>query len=331
MTLLWLVVGSPTDGVVRHGVAICRQLGDARLCHVANAADAVALSRSAFERKLVNVSYVDRSFPSDARALRELLLGLRGTTGRLSVTFHDVPQAEEGDERVRRRCDTYRLVASLCDVAIVSSEHEAHTMDHVLARRYEIAWPHVERLPLPRSTRAIGPPTLATLGFVHPGKRIDALLDVAHTLGGGIAVHCLGAVAPGHDEHARTLRRHARRVGVPFTITGWLDDTTLGLGVTTATVPVVIHRHFSASASIGSWVGAGRRPLAPRHPYTEEFVRRHPGTVELFVPTGEALVDAVARRLADPEFGRHHADLEDSSLAAAASRFAHIFEQSVVG
>ncbi len=59
-------------------------------------------------------------------------------------------------------------------------------------------------------------------------------------------------------------------------MTGWLDDADMAARAARVAVPVIAHRHVSASGSLASWVGWGRRPVAVRNRYVDEMAALRP-------------------------------------------------------
>jgi len=68
-------------------------------------------------------------------------------------------------------------------------------------------------------------------------------------------------------------------------------------------VPVIAHRHVSASGSLASWIGYGRRPVAVANRYVEEMAALRPGTLR--VVTEDGLAAAVRAAASDAPSTRH--------------------------
>ncbi|WP_442514421.1 hypothetical protein, partial [Pseudomonas promysalinigenes] len=79
--------------------------------------------------------------------------------------------------------------------------------------------------------------------------------------------------------------RRAADAGVAVEVTGWLDDVAMAERARAVSVPVIAHQHVSASASLTSWIGWGRRPLALRNRYVDETAALRPGTVRPVDPS----------------------------------------------
>ena len=83
-----------------------------------------------------------------------------------------------------------------------------------------------------------------------------------------------------------------------FSITGYLSEAALLGRARQVLAPVAAHRHLSASASIGSWLAAGRRPLVTDSSYAREIEQLRPGTIRRYQP--DQLRSAITDALADP-------------------------------
>ena len=210
------------------------------------------------------------------------------------VTLHDVPMTSDDPARYARRAAAYTRVVQAAHTVVVNSEHEA-----TLLRSFDPdANPVV--LPLPLTAPEPGPrptpdPDVAVLGFIYPGKGHLPALDA---LPAGYGLLALGRPATGHDDFVAELQRHAERVRRRFTVSGWIADGELPDRLRRVAVPLVAHEQLSASASIGTWLAAGRRPLVPDSPYTRELEDRCPGSVTRYRPA--ELAAAIRRTLADP-------------------------------
>ena len=236
----------------------------------------------------VQVTFTDHLFgPSPDRAVDRLLqrVGQRP----LSVSFHDIPQPEEGEERFTRRAVAYRRLADAADVPVVNSRHEATFFAGDAA---------VIRLPIPviHSDFSPEPGSVGILGFIYPGKghedMIAALRDTNRRL------RFLGSVSAGHEAWARDLAAHAE-------ITGWLSEEDLAREMGRIEVPVAAHRHFSASGSLMTWLGAGRNVLASDSTYTREIDQWLPGRITL-VENGtwrQAVEGFIPRTMQPPQYG----------------------------
>ncbi|KUI32814.1 hypothetical protein AU195_14750 [Mycobacterium sp. IS-1496] len=300
-----LVVGPGEHGVTRFGSELVRTLRqngfDAPIAYTADAALRAAPACG------VHVQFTDRLFGSTpeqaAEAVGALVHDIRRRGGRITVTLHDLPQPSDGTHH-HRRCAAYAEVAGLVDGVVVSSEHERALMAEggVRARRVAV-------VPLPVSTagpvgaespRHDGMRTVGVFGFLYPGKGhaevIGALADAAPD----VEILALGAPSAGHAGLVDELADECARSGRRFRVTGHLADADVGPALRGVTVPVAPHRHVSASGSLNSWVGAGRRPLAPANRYTREFEQRNPGAVLLYPDTPAGLRGALEHALDAP-------------------------------
>lgn len=236
----------------------------------------------------VHVAFTDHLFGTDPDDAVDALLTRVGR-GPLSVSFHDVPQPEEGAQRFARRATAYRRLAAAADCAVVNSRHEASFFDDEVT---------VIRLPIPviDSDFCPEPGSVGILGFIYPGKGHEDLIDALE--GTSRRLRFLGSVSAGHEEWARDLAAHAE-------ITGWLSEAELAREMGRIEVPVAAHRHFSASGSLMTWLGAGRTVLAADSAYTREIDAWLPGRITL-VRDGQwraAVEEFTPREVEPPRYG----------------------------
>ncbi|MGC5585181.1 glycosyltransferase [Ornithinimicrobium sp. W1679] len=254
----------------------------------------------------------------------------RATAGvvRTTVVLHDLPQASDG----RHQGPRSELYAALCtdaDDVVVASRHEKLLLAAVLRHAFPgpraralLDRTHVIPLPVVRSPAAPGGaahggpgvggpvpgegssgagrprPTVATLGFLYPGKGVEEVVDAAAEA--GLDAVNVGGVSAGHDDLVEQLTGRAAAAGTRWSATGWVEDADLPVALAGAGIPVAAHRHLSASGSINSWLAAGRRPIVVTSRYTRELADRLPGAVRLVEPTHEALVAALREAADDP-------------------------------
>lgn len=298
-----VVVGPEQHGVTRHALALAGATGVGVERHLdATAATEGRVPPSARRApQVVHWHFTDRLFGDDVTtAARRFLSMAESRSARHVVSLHDVPTGRRTRRQVRR-ADAYRAVASVADVVVVASEHERRRL-----RRSGIDADAVV-IPLPVPTAgpmtvpdpvAPSPPTVGVLGFVYPGKGHEEVLAACTRLPADVEVIALGGVSPGHETLVEDLTRAAKRAGRRFRVTGFLHDVELTDAARSVSVPVVAARAPSASASIGTWVAAGRRPVAVRNGFVDELDRRAPG---LLAPCrADELAAAVERALRDP-------------------------------
>jgi glycosyltransferase involved in cell wall biosynthesis len=277
--------GPAGHGVVRHARLVAR---------LAAAHGVRAVTGGAH---LTHAQFTDALYgPDIATAAAAFEAWAAGASRPLVVTLHDVPGADPDPARDARRGAGYARVVAACDAVVVSAEHEAAKIARLTGRTATVVDLPVPR-PVPGGTRPAWAdrPTLGVLGFVHPAKgHADVIAAAARN---GLRVIAAGAPAPGHPLHE--LREQAARGGVELVVTGTLDDAAMAAAARAVTVPVAPSAVVSASGTVMTWRGCGRRPLAARGEYAVELDRRHPGTLHLYADAA-ALPAAVARALADP-------------------------------
>jgi len=238
--------------------------------------------------------------PAEAAAAVEAL----ARRVRLTVTLHDVPQPTDGPV-FRARAHAYGRIVRACRAWATNSWHE-----HALVDRWSQAGARgtVIPLPIPEGVVARVPvaappaePVLGVFGFVYPGKGHTQVVRAAAALrraGTMVRVRVLGAAAPGHADEVEALVRNSRARGVPVEVTGRVSEDDLVAALHGVTVPVAAHRNVSASASVNSWIAAGRRPLVRDGAYAREMAVLRPGTSTLF--DDASLVPRLAAALARP-------------------------------
>lgn len=213
----------------------------------------------------------------------------------LTVTLHDVPQESDGERNRPRRRAFYRAVTEAARAVAVNSAHERE-----LLREEDVWHGDIAVVPLPVDERpasvASSDDGVGVLGYFYPGKGHDEALAAA-VAAGVPRLTVLGRASEGHAADLDAFVRRADAVGVSVEVTGWLDDADMAARVARVAVPVIAHRHVSASGSLASWIGWGRRPLAVRNRYVDEMAQLRPGT--LAVVESEALAGAIAAARAD--------------------------------
>lgn len=293
-----LVVGPGDHGVVRHAMAVGAAAGVkvARFPGVPTAAELAALPGDA---TVAHLHYTDRLFGPDAATaaarVRDLAIRLER---RLVIGLHDVPVLD-GTPHSTLRVTAYRLVAGCADVVLVASNHERDRLYRcgIDADIGVVPLPIDCRgvLPAAQETGAVHGRTVGVLGFIYPGKGHEDVIEASSTLPSDVAVHALGAPSDGHADLVGTLARLATRRGRRFAVTGRLDDATLALALRRVDVPVVPGRTMSASASLGEWIGAGRRPIVASNDYTREVAAAAPGLMTMYDPKRPGQLSAALR------------------------------------
>lgn len=277
-----LIVGPAGHGVTEYA------LGLARATNAASVIREETFGSAPLPEGPIHVTFTDHLFGDTA----ETLLARLGDRP-FSVSLHDIPQPEEGKGRYARRAEIYRTLASAADVAVVNSEHEAQFFPA------DAPAPAVIRLPIPVIHSPFAPEdgTVGVLGFLYPGKGHEDLIAALPEA----TLRFLGAVSAGHEEWADHLVASARNVE----LTGWLTDDELAREIGRIAVPVCPHRHFSASGSLMTWLGAGRKVLVTDSDYAREIDAWLPGRVTLVEEGGwrDAVEKHVPEQLDPPRYG----------------------------
>ncbi|MEP6980767.1 MAG: hypothetical protein ABJA16_08405 [Nakamurella sp.] len=262
--------------------------------------------------RLLHLQVNDWLFADADLTARERLLAfasrLRDRGVALSVTLHDLPHPAVSDELYRRRVATYAAVADVAAGIVVSSRHEARLLAAAVRAADPTARvPAPTVIPLPVVAGPVGgdvpsrvgdPPAVGVFGFLYPGKGHAEVIDELAGIDPAVRVLAVGRASTGHEDLPVALSDRAWAHGIAFTSTGFVPDADLDPVLRSVDVPVAPAAEVSASGSINSWIGAGRRPLTLAGAYTREFADRHPGAVQLYAP-GE-LRARVAAALAEP-------------------------------
>lgn len=242
----------------------------------------------------VHAHVTDRLWGASPEEATHALTGLAARHP-LTVTLHDVPQESDGERNRPRRRAFYRAVTEASRGVVVNSAHERE-----LLREEGVFDGPVAVVPLPVDSVAVPLATpevddsVGVLGYFYPGKGHDEALEAAATAG-LTRLTVLGRASDGHAGDLDAFARRAGARGVSVEVTGWLDDAEMADRVRRIAVPVIAHRHVSASGSLASWIGWGRRPLAVRNRYNDEMAALRPGTVTLVEPDALAAAISAAR------------------------------------
>lgn len=289
-----LLVGPDTHGVTRYA----GEVADAAGAQVVR--DPAALAPGA----AVHLHVTDRLFGRTPAGAADAVEALARRV-RLTVTLHDVPQPTDGPV-FDARAEAYGRIVRASHAWATNSWHE-----HVLVDRWCAAGARGSVIPLPivrtggdvrRACHVVPDPVLGVFGFVYPGKGHRQVVRAAAALGrAGVTarVRVLGGAAPGHDDEVDVLLTTSRARGVPVEVTGRVPDADLGQALRQVGVPVVAHRNVSASASMNSWIAAGRRPLVRDGAYAREMSALRPGTLTLF--DDSSLVPTLVSALREPD------------------------------
>jgi glycosyltransferase involved in cell wall biosynthesis len=228
----------------------------------------------------------------------------------VSVTLHDLPSPDDEAGRYARRTSAYRRVVNATTGAVfVSSDHEASLLRefHPSARPIVIPLPIMaaQSRPARRGATNLDDASgagneVAILGFIHPGKGHATAVRALMALPPEFGLTALGRAADGHESLPDALTQLADGLGRTFTVSGYIPERGLMGRLRRVAIPLASHEQISASASIGTWLTAGRRPLVPDGRYTREIERRCPGSITRYEPTGDGLERALYRAFTDP-------------------------------
>lgn len=297
MRLTHLIAGPAEHGVTEYALALRAHTGG----RVAHPGEELAAGP-------VHVTFTDHLFGADPDAAVTAVLEQVGDRP-LSVSFHDVPQPQEGERRFARRCRAYLRLAQAADLAVVNSRHEAAFFADA---GVDVAVVHLPLPAAPAQKAAPRPGSVGILGFIYPGKGHGDVLAAVPEL----TVRALGGFSAGHERLAEEL--------TGLEVTGYLSEADLWEEMSRIHVPVCAHRHFSASGSLMRWIAAGRRVLAPDSPYTREIAEMWPEQIILVDDWREAILAAAA----DPEFAEPVAAPADWGWVEVSRRWRHLWDDA---
>ena len=297
MRVLAVVPGPPGHGVVRHGLTVAALVAQAGV----GVTVVRTLDPTPQGHDLTHVQFTDALFGSEIGASAESFVQWARTVPRpLVITLHDVPGLDPDAARDLRRGAGYRRVIGCCDAVVVSAAHEARGASLVEGLDPVVVPLPVEQLATPGPHPSWADrPSVGVLGFIYPGKGHDRVLRALS--GRGVRLVAMGAVSPGHEPLLEGLRRLAQDHRVELLVTGPLSAADLHAAARAVTVPVAAYRTTGASASLGTWLSCGRRPVVTAGAYARELETRRPGSL-LLAPAGDdvGLAVALSRALADP-------------------------------
>lgn len=297
--VIHLVVGPERHGVVRFGV----ELTDALRARGFAAEQRRTCDPSALPPGCgVHIQFTDRLFGDNAEqaatAVAHVMTGVRRAGGRVSVTLHDLPQPSDG-ANFAMRARAYASLAESADAVVVSSNHERNLLSRIHSRQVASVIP-LPITPASGARPSATPSSVAVFGFLYPGKGHAEVLDAMSGLPGDVRMVAIGEPSAGHEDLVDDLERVARGQGRRFDITGHVPDDEVPEKLRAVTVPVVHPRHVSASASLNSWLAAGRRPLVADSPYVREIAERNAGALWVYDNCHEGLSTALRAALDQP-------------------------------
>lgn len=300
----------------RHGVTLYAQ-------RLADALTSAELAEHSAGPRRIHLHFTDRLWGSDPESAADAIEEI-ARRGPVTVTLHDLPQPSDGMRGLARRARCYRRVVAAASGVVCNSRHEsdllarytdpsivpaviplpvdseplpATTPSPTLAPTLAPATTSTRTRPRPRAARS---PRVSVLGYVYPGKGHDRTIRAVAALDRWprVVVEALGRASDGHERDLESIRRIARHSAVALEVSGFLPDAELLARCRLADVPVIAHQHVSASGSLATWLGAGRRPLVLRSPYMEEMAELHRGALTLV--SARDLPAAISLALDDP-------------------------------
>lgn len=294
-----VVVGPVRHGVVRFGIAL-----DERLRRGGFPIELRRALGTATRGRGVHVQFTDRLFGADAgqaaATVSEFAATVHHAGMRASATLHDLPQPSDG-EHYPTRARAYASLASTLDAVVVSSEHERDLLSDIGFRGRTSVIPLPVAAPAHDPAPSPHPPSVGMFGFVYPGKGHAEVLDAMLRLPPEVTMTVIGEPSAGHEDLVEHLFATARGQRRHLEVTGHVADGAVRPLLRGVSVPVVHHRHVSASGSLNSWLAAGRRPLVASTRYTREIAVRNPGGLLLYEDDPDSLAAALRAALDEPE------------------------------
>jgi glycosyltransferase involved in cell wall biosynthesis len=300
-----LIVGPEHHGVVRFGTELQVALTAAGFAGAQLRVDGPSgLADGLVAPGLgVHLQFTDRLFGADAHQAAAAVDGLAAQVhrrgGRVTATLHDLPQPCDHANYVAR-ARAYASLSTKLDGIVVSSEHERILLRDIGVHRHIAVIPLPIPAPVTERHAAAEARSVAVFGFVYPDKGHAEVLAAMQELPRDVLMMAVGEPSPGHDALIHGLNQQAREQDRSFVTTGYVPDDRLTPLLQAVTVPVVYHRHVSASGSLNSWISAGRRPLVAANRYAREIARRNPGALRLFDDGPGSLSSALRAALAEP-------------------------------
>ena len=292
-TCCHIVIGPDGHGVVRHALRLARA-ARSPIVRLDDPADPFALPPGV---DVAHLHVTDKLFgPTPAAAAGACTALADRLDVPVVIALHDVPLGDT-DDIAKGRDRAYRQFAESADLVLVASRAEARRLRALTPGR------HVELLALPAPRcrpvpRAEPDGRLGVLGFIYPGKGHSTVIEAAGTVRAGVVA--VGGCSDGHTDLPAELHDLAAMNGVDLDITGPLSDARFDRHLATVAVPVVPSRRAAASASLMSWIGAGRRPLVATNEHSIDVAERLGDHVVLFDGSSAALAEAAAAALDDP-------------------------------
>ncbi|MGH0038210.1 MAG: glycosyltransferase [Myxococcota bacterium] len=339
LKLGFLHLGPPEHGLHRYGRLLAAEAGrrselDVGECHAEltgeRQRDRDALAGAAADLGRSDVVHVQHNrdlWGSGSRQLENVRAFLDACAAPVVATCHDVyprdPWAPWRSRRwrwrrVRRHFRqrvptnrTLRLWLRRAAAVLVCSDEEAQRLARLTRRgaTARVVDHFVEaRGPLPdrdAARRALGlaeARVVTLLGFIHPSKGHDVLVEALRCLADDVHVVLAGRPSEGNEDYLGRLARRAERDGTAdrLHVTGWLEDAAQQQVLAATDLAVTPFRFFSASGSLSTWISAAVPILCNDLPQLDRYDAIAPGAIRRFAPCEpEVLAEAVEDALAD--------------------------------
>lgn len=152
-----------------------------------------------------------------------------------------------------------------------------------------------------RNLLGVGEQRVVTvLGYIHPRKGYDLVVDALPLLPDDILVVFAGMASPGNESTLQRWLKRARKQGQEhrLRVTGYLEEDDQARWLVATDLGVCPFRFFSASGSMTTWISAGRPVLCHALAQIEEYRKTAPEAFHTFEPySAEAFAAAVIAAL----------------------------------
>ncbi|MFH0945718.1 MAG: glycosyltransferase [Planctomycetota bacterium] len=138
------------------------------------------------------------------------------------------------------------------------------------------------------------------LGFIHPRKGYDLVIEALELLPKDVLVVFAGAASEGNERALKRWEKKAAKMGQDnrLQVTGYLEDEQQARWLVATDLAVCPFRFFSASGSMATWFSVGTPVLCHALPQVDEYRAVSKNAFFTFSPyTKEAFASAVAAAL----------------------------------
>lgn len=171
------------------------------------------------------------------------------------------------------------------------------------------------------------------LGFIHPRKGHDIVIEALPKLPENTLVVFAGAAASKHAGYLEQLTQHARSLGVEdrLRVTGYLGEHQLDALIARTNAAVCPFRFVNASGSLSTWLATRTPIVASRAPQLEAYAAVAGDRLGFFQPGDpDDLVEVLAKQLSPASVAAPTGTpsmLNELSINRVATRHLTLYEQ----